>query len=169
MKKYAVTIALIIGIALADQCLPDCDIADGFTPMECAYYHNNDDWLPPNYVYAADCICKAPKLDYPAVNCVRKRLQQLHDWEFSAEFKQEARERLSEDDGTYKSWSATAFAPTVINIHHKAYTECCCAGTPAPDYMWEEIFKWPTKVPCSVLRLGQFMFSNCECHGEPFF
>lgn len=165
-------VVLFATVAIADDCTPGCYIDYGYGPDQCSYYKDNADWLPPNYVFATDCICTDPSLDYSSINCVRKTLQDLHDSEFSDDFKDQARDTLKAFlNGTlsaeaYRSISDYDFASTVISVHKKAYQTCCCPNGPAPAYFWHGIFLWNYPPVCSALRTSQHTLSSCGCTGD---
>jgi len=162
-------IFIIIIFHLAKGCVDECTIKSGYTPNQCSFYEDNNDWLPPNYVFATTCVCSDDRLNYPSINCVRKELQELHDSRFTEVFKDEARELLSEflhgrmSSEDYRSWSSMAFAREVYDIHKEAFARCCCTKTPAPLYFWHAIFDWQFRLPCFSVRIGQHEFSDCGC------
>lgn len=148
-------------VVFATTCVPKEDK----TYEQCAYYEDNDDWLPPRYIVAASCICSDDSLNSSEMNCVRSELQELHDDSFSKKEKQEARDKLTMmnnetlSKGAYESWSVRFFLDKITSIHRKSYKDCCCPGTIAPNYMWEELFYHTP--PCMMMRMSQKTFSNC--------
>ena len=161
----------LLAIVAAKPCLTGCDIKSGYTPDQCDYYSDNSDWLPPNYVSATKCVCSDESLNYPSINCVRKKLQELHKSEFSDAFKQIAAQKLDDfinmriSEGEYRAWSDMQFADRVRQIHIRAFDSCCCLGTPASAYFWHGIFLW-SPAPCMITQGGQHLLSSCDCTGE---
>lgn len=112
------------------------------------------------------------KVGCPALNCVRKKLQELHVKEFSNEFKKKAKDKLDDyinnriSSGEYRAWSDEAFAYRVKELHDRAFESCCCTGTPAGSYSWHAILDWESLPPCFMIREGQHILSSCGCTGN---
>ena len=144
-----------------------CTVGQGVASDHCDFYMNNGDWLPPNYVFATDCVCRDENLVSPEVSCVRKTLQELHASNFTDAFKAKARQKLDDfihtriSSGVYRAWTDMNFASHVENIHNQVFKDCCCSGTPASGYFWHALFDWEILPPCWTIRSGQHILSAC--------
>ena len=165
-----------------------CDCAASCTPPPpsndksvCAWYTETTgsadpaqwaggDFLPYNYREAAKCACSGCgddamqsdcdalwEMNLPATACVRGSLLKQHK-ELSDTFKQAVRDTdyLDSHDNVR----------VFYDMHVRAYSECCCAGEPAPYVTWLGVFYAGSVLPCTsyVGTLSSILqFGRCGC------
>jgi len=164
----------------SDSCSSGCTIGEGVTNEACDWYTSPSSlqWLPTNYAMAAGCACTGSTEDpqpweSPSAQCVRGSIlnqhqnlspdlvAQLQSWKDSY-----PNCTLAFECPSYYSFLQGNFLPAIYKIHSDAYASCCCPGSVAPLWAWNQILVTPYDlVPCSLIPLSIELVGACGCQG----